>query len=129
MEKIFVSPQRYIQGENVLKKGLHYISSLGDKLLLITDPFVWRIAGEELASDLAHLGIEVTLANFSGESSNAEIRRIAKEAERAEVAAVVALGGGSGPSIEASGCCRTNSCLNRCPYLLHLGSLFGRREV
>ena len=94
MEKIFVSPQRYIQGENVLKKGLHYISSLGDKLLLITDPFVWRIAGEELASDLAHLGIEVTLANFSGESSNAEIRRIAKEAERAEVAAVVALGGG-----------------------------------
>lgn len=94
MEKIFVSPQRYIQGENVLKKGLHYISSLGDKLLLITDPFVWRIAGEELASDLAHLGIEVTLANFSGESSNAEIRRIAKEAERAEAAAVVALGGG-----------------------------------
>ena len=37
------------------------------------------IAGEELASDLAHLGIEVTLANFSGESSNAEIRRIAKK--------------------------------------------------
>ena len=68
MEKIFVSPQRYIQGENVLKKGLHYISSLGDKLLLITDPFVWRIAGEELASDLAHLGIEVTLANLSGKS-------------------------------------------------------------
>ena len=40
---------------------------------------------------LAHLGIEVTLANFSGESSNAEIIRIAKEAERAEAAAVVLL--------------------------------------
>ncbi|WP_291291604.1 glycerol dehydrogenase [Enterococcus sp.] len=92
MEKIFVSPQRYIQGENLLKNGLHHIVSLGSKLLLLTDPFVWKIAGQELAEDLAHQGVLVSV-NFSGESSQEEITRIVKE-ESAGIEAVVALGGG-----------------------------------
>jgi len=52
MERIFASPSRYVQGKGVLENGLHHIKDLGQKVLLLTDEDVWKIAGETLFEDL-----------------------------------------------------------------------------
>lgn len=92
MERIFVSPSRYIQGNGVFKTGLAHIKALGDRCLLLTDEVVWKIVGEELFENLRAAGVEPIKEIFGGEASDKEIQRIAKRAEDVEV--IVSLGGG-----------------------------------
>jgi glycerol dehydrogenase len=94
MEKIFISPQRYVQGENLLKNGLHHICALGSKALLLTDEIVWEIAGKELEKDLVEVGVQVVTGGFGGESSHEEITRLVENAKTIDIEFVIALGGG-----------------------------------
>lgn len=94
MERIFISPARYVQGRNALKTGVPHIERLGTKPLLLCDDLVWDIAGAELSRSLTKAGLLVTRASFSGESSIQEVHRIQQLAKDKECDAVLGLGGG-----------------------------------
>lgn len=78
-EKIFISPSKYVQGRGVLDKTGEYLKDLGQKALLMADEFVWGIAGNRVADSLKEAGLSVVEITFEGESSEAEIKRIAKK--------------------------------------------------
>ena len=59
MEKVFVSPMIYRQGENVLWNHLEDILAFGQKGLIVTDGFVYQMLGERLYQKLTKLGGEM----------------------------------------------------------------------
>ena len=59
MEKVFVSPMTYRQGENVLWNHLEDILAFGQKGLIVTDGFVYQMLGERLYQKLTKLGGEM----------------------------------------------------------------------
>lgn len=94
MERIFISPSRYIQGPAVFAKADKYLRNLGNKALLLVDDSVWQICGLELASQLKAGGIEIIRSQFNGQSSQKEIERLVTEGHQLDVDFVIGLGGG-----------------------------------
>lgn len=94
MQKVFVSPMKYVQGEGVLTSGLHHLQNLGDHVLLLCDSFVFELVGEKLKQDLTKRAVEVTYVSFNGETSMAEIKRVSEKAQEVQANVVVGLGGG-----------------------------------
>ncbi|WP_321386483.1 hypothetical protein [uncultured Enterococcus sp.] len=47
MEKLFISPSKYVQGEHVLQQSAEYLKELGTKVQLLTDSFVWDMLGND----------------------------------------------------------------------------------
>ncbi len=48
MERVFLSPSRYVQGKDIITKAGTYIGKLGNNALLLADKLVWKIAGNDL---------------------------------------------------------------------------------
>lgn len=94
MEKVFVSPSRYVQGKGVLKTGIEYIKKLGKNPLLLCDDIVWEIAGEKLEGYMKDKSMEVTHVPFNGEASIVEIERVSKIGISNKIDVVIGLGGG-----------------------------------
>ncbi|MHC5269818.1 glycerol dehydrogenase [Enterococcus sp. LJL98] len=94
MEKIFVSPGKYVQGKNALETGLHHLTVLGQRALLLCDAFVYRLAGEKLQKALENQGLFVLLVFFHGESSVHEIQRVSQLGAENYCDLVIGLGGG-----------------------------------
>lgn len=94
MEKLFVSPSKYVQGKGLLKSGISYIQQLGTKALLLTDEFVWSLVGQAFYERLIDQGMKMTNARFSGEITEAEIQRITTRVKDEKVDVILALGGG-----------------------------------
>lgn len=92
--KIFASPSRYIQGEDVLLNSSTYIFQLGHQPLLLCDPVVYQIVGEEFMKYLTRFGMKVNVVPFNGEASENEIQRIVEEAEKQSNDVIIGLGGG-----------------------------------
>lgn len=67
MEKVFVSPMTYRQGENVLWNHLEDILSFGKRGLIVTDRFVFQMVGEQLLRKLAKLGGDISAWLVEGE--------------------------------------------------------------
>lgn len=94
MEKVFVSPSKYIQGKGLLKSGIPYIKRLGTKALLLTDEFVWQLVGHSFYEHLLDQGMKMNNEQFNGETTEAEIKRIISKMEKEEINVILALGGG-----------------------------------
>lgn len=94
MEKVFVSPMKYVQGEGVLTNELKYLQNLGRHGLLLCDSFVFELVGKKLQQDLKEKNFEVTFVSFNGESSINEIKRVGTIAKREKVDVIIGLGGG-----------------------------------
>lgn len=94
MQKMFVSPSRYIQGKGVLTTGVNYMKDLGEKALLLSDDMVFQIAGESLKGNLEEIGMTVEYVPFNGEASTTEIQRVSEIGRVAGVQLVIGLGGG-----------------------------------
>ncbi|MDH6363220.1 glycerol dehydrogenase [Enterococcus sp. PF1-24] len=94
MEKVFVSPAKYVQGKGVLSTGISHVKSLGDKGLLLCDDVVWGIVGEEFKSNLEKAGMTITRVPFNGEASTIEINRVTEIAKTNQCNVVIGLGGG-----------------------------------
>lgn len=93
-DKMFVSPDKYIQGAGLLERSAQYISPFGNKILLISDDIVWKIAGEKFAKYLSNEGFTVKRATFNGESSANEIDRITEIGQSNKSEIIIGLGGG-----------------------------------
>src|SRR5699024_6609458 len=94
MEKMFLSPSRYVQGKDVTKTGLSHITELGKNALLLCDDTVWQIVGERFQNDLITAGEKVYHVPFNGEASLQEIERVSEIGRKEGTTVVIGLGGG-----------------------------------
>lgn len=94
MRKAFISPAKYVQGENELLNLGYYIKSFGSSALLIaTDAAVKRV--KPLLNKTAEMyGIRFVNTGFSGECCDAEIERLEKLAAANGCDCTIGLGGG-----------------------------------
>ncbi len=91
--RIFAGPGRYVQGSGVLHQCGTYMSHLGSKAFLVSDDVVWDIIGQDVETALSG-EIDYLHESFNGESSDTEILRLAKNANKGGADFVVGLGGG-----------------------------------
>ena len=94
MEKIFVSPGKYVQGKGILETGLRHLLELGQRALLLCDDFVYGLVGEKLQKKLEVQGLFVLPIGFNGESSINEIQRVSQLGADKNCDFVIGLGGG-----------------------------------
>ena len=94
MQKVFVSPMKYVQGAGVLTSGLHHLQNLGNHILLLCDSFVFELVGAKLQEDLVEKAVKVTYVPFNGETSMSEIQRVSAKAQEVQANVVIGLGGG-----------------------------------
>lgn len=92
-KRIFASPSRYVQGSGVIGELGDYLRELGDHAFLVADDIVWDLIGEKVEAALAGKA-RFHRERFNGESSDAEIQRIAAAARAVGSTVVVGLGGG-----------------------------------
>jgi glycerol dehydrogenase len=94
MERILISPRKYVQGRGVIEKIGDYVKPLGSNLLVIADEFVWGLVGDRVTKSIQNQKLDVTRVDFKGESSDKEISRVARIGEDAHVEVVIGIGGG-----------------------------------
>lgn len=95
--RVFGSPQRYIQGDGVLDRLGHYMSSLGSKRAgVLMSARCESAEGKRVLSSLDAYGIQGSTARFGGECSRQEIDlHVAALGGSADaVDSLVAVGGG-----------------------------------
>lgn len=94
MRKAFISPTKYVQGENEILNLGYYVSTFGKKALLIgNDDDVNRVS-EKLDATAAQFDIEFIRNGFNGEASRQEVKRLQDLAKTQHCDCVIGLGGG-----------------------------------
>lgn len=94
MDKVFVSPNRYVQGKDLLTRAEGYVKPFGTNFLILADKNIWNIAANQLADSLQKSGLEITKAVFNGECSMIEINRLFDEYKDKKFDAIIGVGGG-----------------------------------
>ncbi|KAL4244848.1 iron-containing alcohol dehydrogenase family protein [Abortiporus biennis] len=93
-EKLFQSPQKYIQGPSAIQNAARYLETLGKKPLLTCDAFVHGIAGKPLIEALQSHTFNVTHVEFGGEASSQEVGRLSDIGRKEGNDFIIGLGGG-----------------------------------
>jgi glycerol dehydrogenase len=94
MDKIIVSPSKFVQGENALNNIGEYVKPLGHKVLAIADDFVTGLVGEQITASFAQAQGQLVLEKFNGECSRLEIDRLLELAEKNKSEVIIGIGGG-----------------------------------
>ncbi|WP_028023766.1 glycerol dehydrogenase [Enterovibrio calviensis] len=94
MDKIIISPSKYIQGEGALGNIGKYVSTFGSKPFAIADDFVMGLTQDTVATSFAASEIPATFECFNGECSRPEIDRLLALAEGVEADVIIGIGGG-----------------------------------
>ena len=94
MDKIIISPSKYVQGANVMASIGEYVKPLGTKVLAIADGFVTGLVGETVQKSCADAGVEIIMMEFVGECSRPEIERAMELAKQEGAEVVIGIGGG-----------------------------------
>jgi glycerol dehydrogenase len=102
MRKAFISPAKYVQGEDELLNLGYFVSTFGKKALLIAHPDDISRVKEKLDQTAARFSISLIPSNFQGEVSGREVARLKKVVAENECDCVVGLGGGK--AIDAAKC-------------------------
>ena len=94
--RVFVSPQRYVQGAGVIDRTGHYIHSLMDvkRAAILASRRGLGAQGAQVADSLGSKGVDSVNAEFNGECSAPEIdAQVAQLVDR-DVDCLIAVGGG-----------------------------------
>ncbi|NLZ25216.1 MAG: glycerol dehydrogenase [Clostridiales bacterium] len=95
MRKAFISPSKYVQGEDELYNLGYFVSTFGKKALLIADPFARNLVKDKLEATAKKYGVEfISPGDFSGECSRNEVAKLKKFAKENDCDCTVGLGGG-----------------------------------
>ncbi|WP_435236436.1 glycerol dehydrogenase [Psychromonas sp. PT13] len=94
MDKIIISPSKYVQGANALNNIGEYVKPLGQKALAIADDFVTGLVGTQVTESFAQAEGEVALEKFNGECSRPEIERLIEVAKANQSQVIIGIGGG-----------------------------------
>lgn len=94
MRKAFISPGKYVQGEDELLNLGFYIKSLGKSALIIGNAEDIDRVQDKLDKTAEKFDVELHRADFGGEATRVEVKRIQKLAEEKGTDVIVGLGGG-----------------------------------
>lgn len=94
MDKIIISPSKYIQGENSLNNIGEYVKPLGQKSFVIADDFVTGLVDTQVTASFAQAEAQLILEKFNGECSRLEIDRLIELAKTNESEVIIGIGGG-----------------------------------
>lgn len=94
MDKIIISPSKYVQGANALASIGQYVKPLGQKALAIADDFVTGLVGTQVTASFAEAEGQLLLEKFNGECSRAEIDRLLEIAKANASEVIIGIGGG-----------------------------------
>ncbi|MBJ8193682.1 glycerol dehydrogenase, partial [Bacillus cereus] len=76
MRKAFISPSKYVQGENELLNLGYYVSTFGKSALLIAHPADVARVKDKLDSTLDKYNVTFIESGFMGECSRQEVSRL-----------------------------------------------------
>ncbi|MEI5990358.1 glycerol dehydrogenase [Enterococcus crotali] len=94
MRKAFISPTKYVQGEDELLNLGYFVTTFGKKALLIAHADDVNRVKDKLDKTAEKFDISFVESNFHGEASRIEVARLQKVAEENECDCVIGLGGG-----------------------------------
>ncbi|EOH95825.1 glycerol dehydrogenase [Enterococcus moraviensis ATCC BAA-383] len=94
MRKAFISPTKYVQGEDELLNLGYFVTTFGKKALLIAHADDVSRVKDKLDKTAETFNISFVESNFHGEASRIEVARLQKVAEENECDCVIGLGGG-----------------------------------
>lgn len=94
MRKAFISPTKYVQGEDELLNLGYFIKTFGDSALMIAHPDDVKRVREKLDATVKKYDVKLVESGFSGECSRNEIARLKEVAKANRCACTVGLGGG-----------------------------------
>ncbi len=94
MNKIMISPSRYVQGAGAIADIGRHIAALGSKALVLGGKHGLKAIDDKLAASFKEHGIAFTLDYFGGECSRQEIDRIVTNIKQTGSNLVVGVGGG-----------------------------------
>lgn len=94
MDKIIISPSKYVQGENAINSIGEYVKPLGQKALAIADDFVTGLVGTQVTESFGRAQGQLALEKFNGECSRQEIERLIEIAKANGSEVIIGIGGG-----------------------------------
>lgn len=94
MRKAFISPTKYVQGEDELLNLGYFVKTFGDSALLIAHPDDVNRVKDKLESTKSKFNITLVESGFKGECSREEVQRLQLLAEEHACSCTIGLGGG-----------------------------------
>ena len=128
MDKIIISPAKYIQGNGSLDNIATYAASLGTEPLIIADEFVTGLVGDRVSQSFARENIIADFDVFCGECSQNEISRIRKKFNQRKYN-VVRYGKSRSVLPKNSGGGGADNCFHRCANQISGSNLHPGRPV
>jgi glycerol dehydrogenase len=90
----FLAPRRYVQGRHLLNEAGAHLAKIGKKPLVLWDARVKSAVGARLLASLKEAKLEVVELEFRGDSTRAEVARVARLAKESGADMMVGVGGG-----------------------------------
>lgn len=115
MRKAFISPTKYVQGEDELLNLGYFVKSFGTSALLIAHPDDVKRVKHKLDATAETFGITFVESGFMGECSRQEVARLQEIAKEHQCTCTVGLGGGK--AIDAAKCVAEGEALIICPTI------------
>lgn len=102
MRKAFISPAKYVQGENELLNLGYFVKTFGTSALLIAHPEDVKRVSVQLEKTAKKYDVKFIESDFGGECSKVEVKRLQQLAKEKQCDCVIGLGGGK--AIDAAKC-------------------------
>ncbi|WP_334071483.1 MULTISPECIES: glycerol dehydrogenase [Paenibacillus] len=115
MRKAFISPAKYVQGEDELLNLGYFVRSFGTSALLIAHRDDVARVKDKLEATAEKFGITFVESGFMGECSRQEVARLQQIAKEKGCTCTVGLGGGK--AIDAAKCVAQGEALIICPTI------------
>lgn len=115
MRKAFISPTKYVQGEDELLNLGYFVQILGSSALLIAHPDDVNRVKDKLTATAEKFAISFVESGFKGECSRQEVARLQEIAKEKGCSCIVGLGGGK--AIDAAKCVAEGEALIICPTI------------
>ncbi|MDQ0191682.1 glycerol dehydrogenase [Paenibacillus wynnii] len=115
MRKAFISPTKYVQGEDELLNLGYFVNSFGSSALLIAHPEDVKRVKDKLEATAAKFNITFVESGFKGECSRQEVARLQEIAAEKGCTCTIGLGGGK--AIDAAKCVAQGEALIICPTI------------
>ncbi len=102
MRKAFISPSKYVQGENELLNLGYFVKQFGTSALLIANPDDMDRVRDQLDQTARKFEVTFVKGSFSGECSREEVAKLQKLSAENDCDCIIGLGGGK--AIDAAKC-------------------------
>lgn len=94
MRKAFISPTKYVQGEDEILNLGYFVKTFGESALLIANPDDVARVQAKLDATAEKFGVTFVTSNFAGECSRKEVARLQSVAAEQNCKCTIGLGGG-----------------------------------